>query len=70
MTKEEAKLKTKERFTNLYGGGVINGVGVGKIIDYYEELIAKGVAQAKMRNNIIDKFTENKIDYEFKQLEE
>jgi len=40
MTKEEALAKTREKFTNLFGGDILPGVSVGKIISYYESLIA------------------------------
>ena len=40
MTKEEALSKTKEQFTNLFDGDILPKVSVGKIISYYESLIA------------------------------
>ena len=40
MTKEEALSKTKEQFTNLFDGDILPRVSVGKIISYYESLIA------------------------------
>ena len=40
MTKEEALAKTQKQFTNLFGGDILPGVSVGKIISYYESLIA------------------------------
>ncbi len=39
MTKEEALEKTRKKFTNLFGGDILPGVSVGKIISYYESLI-------------------------------
>ena len=40
MTKEEALEKTKKKFTNLFDGDILPRVSVGKIISYYESLIA------------------------------
>ena len=40
MTKEEALAKTQKQFTNLLDGDILPGVSVGKIISYYESLIA------------------------------
>ena len=40
MNKEQALEKTKEQFTNLLEGDILPGVSVGKIISYYESLIA------------------------------
>ena len=40
MTKEEALSKTREQFTNLFDGDILPRVSVGKIISYYESLIA------------------------------
>ncbi len=40
MTKEEALEKTRKKFTNLLDGDIIPRTSVGKIISYYESLIA------------------------------
>ena len=40
MTKEEALAKTQKQFTNLLDGDILPKVSVGKIISYYESLIA------------------------------
>jgi len=40
MTKEEALEKTRKKFTNLFDGDILPKVSVGKIISYYESLIA------------------------------
>lgn len=39
MTKEEALTNTRKKFTNLFGGDILPGVSVDKIISYYESLI-------------------------------
>ena len=40
MTKEEALVITRKKFTNLFGGDILPGVSVGEIISHYESLIA------------------------------
>ncbi len=40
MTKEEALEKTQKKFTNLLDGDILPRTSVGKIISYYESLIA------------------------------
>ncbi len=40
MTKEEALEITQKEFTNFYGGDILPGVSVGKIISHYESLIS------------------------------
>jgi hypothetical protein len=40
MTKEEALEMTQKKFTNLFDGDILPRVSVGKIISYYESLIA------------------------------
>jgi hypothetical protein len=40
MTKEEALEKTRKKFTNLFDGDILPRTSVGKIISYYESLIA------------------------------
>jgi hypothetical protein len=41
MTKEEALEKTRKKFTNLFDDGdILPRTSVGKIISYYESLIA------------------------------
>tara|TARA_R100001460_G_scaffold65321_1_gene105616 strand:+ start:5586 stop:5813 length:228 start_codon:yes stop_codon:yes gene_type:complete len=39
MTKEQALEITRKKFTNLFGGDILPGVSVSKIISYYESLI-------------------------------
>jgi hypothetical protein len=39
MTKDLAKVKTIEKFTNLLDGKVLSGISVGQVINYYESLI-------------------------------
>ena len=40
MTKEEALEMTQKKFTNLFDGDILPRTSVGKIISYYESLIA------------------------------
>jgi len=62
MTKEEALAKTKEKFTNLLDGDILPGVSVGKIISYYESLIADKVPELSDREcNILMAFKEAEV---------
>ena len=62
MTKEEALAKTREKFTNLFGGDILPGVSVGKIISYYESLIAGKVPGLSDKEcNILMAFKEAEV---------
>lgn len=58
MTKEEALLKTKQRFTNLMDGSIIPKVGVTTIIQYYESLLINKTPVVKSTSNIENSFQE------------
>lgn len=58
MTKEEALLKTKQRFTNLMDGSVIPKAGVTTIIHYYESLLINNTPVVKSTSNIETRFQE------------
>ena len=62
MTKEEALAKTQKQFTNLLDGDILPGVSVGKIISYYESLIADKVPELSDREcNILMAFKEAEV---------
>ncbi len=62
MTKEEALEKTRKKFTNLFDGDILPGVSVGKIISYYESLIADKVPELSDRDcNILMAFKEAEV---------
>tara|TARA_R110000744_G_C19249401_1_gene550104 strand:+ start:684 stop:899 length:216 start_codon:yes stop_codon:yes gene_type:complete len=64
MTKEEALSKTREQFTNLFDGDILPRVSVGKIISYYESLIADNKpAVTKKDCNITRAFSEEQIKH-------
>ena len=59
MTKEEALIKTRSKFTNLMDGKIISGVGVSTIIGYYEALLeGTPVVIHKASSGIVDNFQE------------
>lgn len=66
MTKEEALLKTKQRFTNLMDGSVIPKAGVTTIIHYYESLLIDKTIVVKSTSNIETKFQEE----EFQEMDD
>jgi hypothetical protein len=61
MTKEEALLKTKQRFTNLMDGSVIPKAGVTTIIHYYESLLIDNPQVVKSTSNIESNFQEEEF---------
>lgn len=61
MTKEEALLKTKQRFTNLMDGSVIPKAGVTTIIHYYESLLIDKTPVVKSTSNIETRFQEEEF---------
>ena len=61
MTKEEALLKTKQRFTNLMDGSVIPKAGITTIIYYYESLLIDKTPVVKSTSNIETKFQEEEF---------
>jgi len=67
MTKAEALKKTRERFTNLLGGGILPRYSVTDIIVYYETLIAKNKTVIINRGSGIE---DNFIEEEIKEYED
>ena len=67
MTKEEALEMTQKKFTNLFDGDILPRTSVGKIISYYESLIAGNKPVVTDREcNITKSFLEEEIqDDEF-----
>lgn len=62
MTKEDALEITRKKFTNLFGGDILPGVSVGKIISYYESLIAGKVPGLSDKEcNILMAFKEAEV---------
>jgi hypothetical protein len=61
MTKEEALLKTRQRFTNLMDGSVIPKAGVTTIIHYYESLLIDKPQVVKSTSNIESNFQEEEF---------
>jgi Ca2+-binding EF-hand superfamily protein len=61
MTKEEALLKTMQRFTNLMDGSVIPKAGVTTIIHYYESLLIDKPQVVKSTSNIESNFQEEEF---------
>ena len=70
MTKKEALQKTKEKFTNLLDGDILPRVSVGKIISYYESLIAGNKPTINRDCNITRAFNEALIDDMMNELDE
>lgn len=58
MTKQEALLRTKNKFTNLMDGSIIPKVGVTTIIQYYESLLINKTPVVKSTSNIENSFQE------------
>ena len=58
MTKEEALEMTQKKFTNLFDGDILPRVSVGKIISYYESLIAGNKPVVTDKDNITRAFEE------------
>lgn len=67
MTKEEALLATKKRFTNLLDGKVLSNVGVVTIISYYESLLTSVLyVQVPRTSNIEQNFIEDELtEYDY-----
>jgi hypothetical protein len=61
MTKQEALLKTRQRFTNLMDGSVIPKAGVTTIIHYYESLLIDKPQVVKSTSNIESNFQEEEF---------
>ena len=62
MTKEEALKITQKKFTNLFGGDILPGVSVSKIISHYESLIADKVPGLSDKEcNILMAFKEAEV---------
>jgi hypothetical protein len=61
MTKQEALLKTTQRFTNLMDGSVIPKAGVTTIIHYYESLLIDKPQVVKSTSNIESNFQEEEF---------
>jgi hypothetical protein len=61
MTKQEALLKTMQRFTNLMDGSVIPKAGVTTIIHYYESLLIDKTQVVKSTSNIEENFQEEEF---------
>lgn len=59
MTKQEALLRTRNKFTNLMDGKVIPNVGVTTIIDYYESLLSNKPQVVKSTSGIESNFMED-----------
>ena len=58
MTKEEALEMTQKKFTNLFDGDILPRTSVGKIISYYESLIAGNKPVVSDKDNITRAFEE------------
>ena len=56
--KEEALEKTRKKFTNLLDGDILPRTSVGKIISYYESLIAGNKPVVSDKDNITRAFEE------------
>jgi len=56
MTPEQAITKTSQKFTNLFGGGVKNGVSVETILEYYTSCIADTPINVKIHSSFEDNF--------------
>jgi len=64
MNKKTALEKTSRKFTNLLDGQVLNGISVGHILEYYENLLeGKPTTVRKPMGNIESNFLEDEIDY-------
>lgn len=63
MTKQDALSVTVEKFTNLYGGGILPNVSVRTIIEYYEKLVdGKPVSVTYRPSGIERNFIEDHVD--------
>ena len=58
--------KTQRKFTNLLDGGIINGVSVRTIINYYEAQKIGQPVKVVLKDNFLDNF----IEEEIKEIEE
>ena len=62
MNKQDALSVTVEKFTNLYGGGILPNVSVRTIIEYYEKLVdGKPVSVTYTPSGIENNFIEDAI---------
>lgn len=62
MKKKEAMRLTREKFTNLYGGGVLPGTSVTEILEYYNTLLkGKNLVVKPSISNIERRFMEKRI---------
>jgi len=63
MTRDLAKIKTIQKFTNLLDGKVLPSATVSGIIEYYENLLeGKPTVKHKATGNIESNFIEDEID--------
>jgi len=70
MKKKEAMHKTWEKFTNLYGGGILPGTSVTEILEYYNTLLkGKNPVVKPSISNIERRFMEKRIQ-EIEDLED
>ena len=70
MKKKEAMRLTREKFTNLYGGGVLPGTSVTEILEYYNTLLkGKNLVVKPSISNIERRFMEKRIQ-EIEDLED
>lgn len=62
MKKKEAMRLTREKFTNLYGGGILPDTSVTEILEYYNALLKgkKPVVKPSI-SNIERRFMEKRI---------
>ena len=64
MTKEEAFIKTQDRFTNLLDGKFKPYISVSTIINYYEDLLVdKKPTPPKVLSGIEQNFVEEEMYY-------